>query len=73
MFTKLETKDMEEICNGIYKKLNKMSKELKVRINKDVHNTTVILKSGTFINKIVRFLSLPSTRNIVAWRSGKSH
>ena len=36
MFTKLETKDMEEICNGIYKKLNKMSKELKVRISKDL-------------------------------------
>ena len=30
MFTKLETKDMEEICNGIYKKLSRMSKELKV-------------------------------------------
>ncbi len=30
MFTKLETKDMEESCNAIFKKLNKMSKELKV-------------------------------------------
>ncbi len=30
MFTKLETKDMEEACNAIFKKLNKMSKELKV-------------------------------------------
>ena len=44
MFTKLETKDMEEICNGIYKKLNKMSKELKVRINENVHNTDIEIR-----------------------------
>ena len=29
-FTDLHTKEMEELSNGIYKKLNKMSRELKV-------------------------------------------
>ena len=47
MFTKLETKDMEEICNGIFKKLNRMSKELKVR-STQTNNVYIIIANRNF-------------------------
>ena len=56
-FTELQTKEMEELSNNIYKKLHKMSRELKVRVAK----YTVVIFSNICcnVNNIVLHHSRP--------------